>query len=631
MTKIHEIIVPNGKKLGDELDFLPSGIIDKRATGIGATHCEIIAQRHSIIVVPTKALAYSKASQHKEILYVGSDFKKIKSPSDREIQEYDQKSPPKYKKIVVVADSFPRVISAIGDTIYKKYFLMVDEIDSFQQDSTFRSAMEDCIDYYFHFDERCLVSSTLMDFSNKKIKKEGKTIIRYKDNPEKQRLEVHRTNNRIHHAASTITKIHKENPEDKVLIAFASVTAIMEIVEYLKPEIQSEVCVLCGGGSKSDVGEYYNTLSENGKLPSGICFMTSAYFAGLDIYEKYHAVVVSDHYPQHAALTKQQITQILGRGRIGHHTRTVIIPDKKVSKTPLSNYRENLIKAAKNFCKMDDCLEKYFDEDISETTKRRNIKELLISEINSVYSQLTRLNSIESIEKMVPAYFNIDAEYNWIKNRNTLYASKDGVNRELRESYRLKNFSPPDHPRRKKGKAAGKKILKNKSQAVGEAISEIEELGPELNYRALEKEATGKERETISYYGHLKEYVEHEEAIRLIKEYYQDEKDSRKIDGVIKWCKLWKKDSESYIGDKLKMRFPIDKVFSGEEVFNELGKMFKTQGLHKDQSDLSKRNAVQRLNKLVETKPRKIKGKPNQYEITGYNPYNISLKEDGGS
>ncbi len=68
----NELIIDNSKKLGEVIDRLPSGIIDERATGIGATTCEITSPRNSIIVVPTRALAYSKALSHPDSFYVGS-------------------------------------------------------------------------------------------------------------------------------------------------------------------------------------------------------------------------------------------------------------------------------------------------------------------------------------------------------------------------------------------------------------------------------------------------------------------------------------------------------------------------------------------------------------------------------
>ena len=47
-------------KLSFYMDKMPHGIVDKQVAGIGATTLEIESNRNSIIVVPTKMLAYNK-------------------------------------------------------------------------------------------------------------------------------------------------------------------------------------------------------------------------------------------------------------------------------------------------------------------------------------------------------------------------------------------------------------------------------------------------------------------------------------------------------------------------------------------------------------------------------------------
>lgn len=55
------MVFRQGYKMGQVFDRVPYGIIDKTITGLGATTLEIYSEvRSSIIVVPTKALAYNK-------------------------------------------------------------------------------------------------------------------------------------------------------------------------------------------------------------------------------------------------------------------------------------------------------------------------------------------------------------------------------------------------------------------------------------------------------------------------------------------------------------------------------------------------------------------------------------------
>ena len=43
---------------------MPHGIVNKQLPGVGATTLEINSNRNSIIVLPTKALAFSKNKKH---------------------------------------------------------------------------------------------------------------------------------------------------------------------------------------------------------------------------------------------------------------------------------------------------------------------------------------------------------------------------------------------------------------------------------------------------------------------------------------------------------------------------------------------------------------------------------------
>ena len=172
--------MPKGKRhLQDVFITTPHGLIKKNRTGIGATTLELNSPRNSIIVVPTRALAYEKAASSKiegesdkyRVLYVGGDITGFVVP---EISDYLMDSSIRYKKFIVVADSLPRLLRIIGKEHYKDYFLMIDEIDSYQYDCSYRPNMENVMDYYFQFpiSHRCLVSATIGEFSNKDIVEE---------------------------------------------------------------------------------------------------------------------------------------------------------------------------------------------------------------------------------------------------------------------------------------------------------------------------------------------------------------------------------------------------------------------------------------------------------------------------
>lgn len=193
---LNYIVLKDNTKLGHVLNRLPHGIIDKGITGIGATTLEIMDNtRNSIIVVPTKTLAYNKYKETNSkkgetyCFYIGSGFGDIKqTPKSPDIQTYILNRGSQVCKFITVADSLGSLIKALtGLSINwsNEYFLLVDEIDTMQEDSAYRPKLENVMDWYFKFpiQNRAVVSATLNDFSNPKMLKEHKTVIQWEHNP----------------------------------------------------------------------------------------------------------------------------------------------------------------------------------------------------------------------------------------------------------------------------------------------------------------------------------------------------------------------------------------------------------------------------------------------------------------
>ena len=59
-----EVLIDNYFTLSSFITKIPHGIVDKKRPGIGATTLEINSRRDSIIVVPTKILAYNKVTNN---------------------------------------------------------------------------------------------------------------------------------------------------------------------------------------------------------------------------------------------------------------------------------------------------------------------------------------------------------------------------------------------------------------------------------------------------------------------------------------------------------------------------------------------------------------------------------------
>ncbi len=397
------------------IDKLPHGIFDKKVAGIGATTIEIKSNRHSILVMPTKFLAYNKAQKHDNTIYVGSGMNgessnKYFEDLEQNIISYIINPKIEYKKFLVVADSLGRLIDILIKThkcdIYNHFFLMVDEIDLLQDDSNYRPNLESVIDFYFRFNvkNRCLVSATMRDFTHPLLAKE---CVFNLDNlfKKKRNIDLIHTDN-INKVVSDVIK--EKSKDEKILIAYNSITEIRNIISLLDDDLKKECAVLCSDTSKNDVTNYYAELNNN-TLPNRIVFITCCYFAGIDIEDKYHLITVSNPKKPYMILSPNKMIQIHGRCRKenGILSDTIVYSLTKglPYKGKIKDYEKLLIKKAKkvialynsadNLCKDNKELINLFDI----------VKEAIQKNALEKGNPLTRKN----IDKeYVPAYLNID-------------------------------------------------------------------------------------------------------------------------------------------------------------------------------------------------------------------------------
>lgn len=402
--------------LGDVFITTPYGLIKKNRTGIGATTLELNSPRNSIIVVPTRALAYGKAISSKieevpnkyRVLYVGGDITGFVVP---EISDYLMDSSIDYKKFIVVADSLPRLLSIIGKEHYKDYFLMIDEIDSYQYDCSYRPNMENVMDYYFQFpfNRRCLVSATIGEFSNKHITEEPVINVLF-DNFQSRNINLIHTNNAEISLKKVIEKIASDKPNDKILIAYNSVKGCATIINSLNDNLKSECAILCSSKNE-DITEYYSDIVDD-KLPKRITFMTCTYFVGVDINERFHLITAINVLKPYTILSTDKLQQIAGRCR---HTEGLlsdtIIYTTKNNNEELGSLHEQVLEDAEVLATFGNLYPKlkstfpnsyYFRDDFIE-------KEF----IKSTKKRYLGHKPIQSVRKnadgiFVPSYFNID-------------------------------------------------------------------------------------------------------------------------------------------------------------------------------------------------------------------------------
>lgn len=408
--------------LADFIDKMPHGIVDKKIPGIGATTLEINSKRNSIIVFPTKALAYGKHSKHPNTLYVGSEIKgEREKVTNQQIEEYLAKDG--HKKLLVVADSLGRLLGIIGKENYKDYFLMVDEIDVLQTDNNFRPQLENVIDYYFMFPpkNRSLVTATMKEFCNPRLKTECRFPITWQHN-------THRNVNLLHtdNITQAIIKEVISHPKDKILIAYNSILQIRNIIATLDKETRKECVILCSEASIKEAGEYFAPkLGDNDTLPARINFATCCYFTGIDIEDIYHLITVSDVRRSHSVLTIDRMTQIHGRCRKDNGVLSETIIYNTLGYVSImesmEKYTATLLNKAQKVLKVLESADEISQGDYTLTDLFAMVKEAIREKAQEriAGNELINLTRKNVYGKYVPAYLNLD----YIIERTELYST----------------------------------------------------------------------------------------------------------------------------------------------------------------------------------------------------------------
>lgn len=324
MIRNEDYVMPDGQKYLPEDYSLPCGVIEKTHTGLGATTNEINnPSRNSIIVVPTRSLAATKAIKE-GVLYGGGKYEGIASTNIMEIKAKisDKTAGKKKVKIICVVDTFIRWYQEDPLFFKRKFFLLIDEADTLQSESGYREVMETLIEIYFDFPlrRRAMISATIQESLHPKFKHENVTRIINNAVPPKIRLV--RFKGDIRSFLINIIKNHKwKKRNTKLLIAFNSIDQILDVIYVLENEYgdkyKDKFQILCSDKSAWKVGSYFGVLNADGILQKQITFMTSAYFAGVDINERIQVYAISDATHQHTTLTKGKIVQIFGRAREG--------------------------------------------------------------------------------------------------------------------------------------------------------------------------------------------------------------------------------------------------------------------------------------------------------------------------
>lgn len=681
-------------KLGDVMTKLPNGIVFKDETGMGATTLELRSKRNSIIVEPIKITASSKAHKYNgKVLYVGSPTENYhpNKIEDKDILKYLQDSEIKFKKIIVVADSLNRVINAILDLsainkldaaekeiqnladlfgvkrdeilentengttkekikknrdykILSNYFLFIDEIDSFQLDSSYRRSMEDCLDYYKMFmkTHRCMLSATDIRFTDPELQNETLTIIKY--NLKTQRTIDIITSGTKQLLGKTIDRIIEKqqlHPNDKILVAFNSVSGCFNLAENLSRLgifKKEQIGILCSIQSKDKVGGYFQELDSD-SLPKSINFITSAYFTGFDLHEQFHLISISGNRSISQALSERRLKQIAGRCRVGLLSETVIhdiaidgkFRNAKIKSTSLNEVfgdnsasnnlsvknkkkvlqkeptQDELINAATEQVRSLECMNKHY--------RSNKMLHEILEDLNDRFLRLLDEKQMRFVrkdkdKKIKISYLNIDAKLESIRVRKELYMVDDALTKRLQSEghkinviNRLKVSEIIDSKAGQHGKDDKVRVIINRLKNI-DKVEDLDEILKNEEYDKIQKSI-------VWDFKKIYEYLDHSDILTKMEKTLIGSRDNRKYNALLISAQIQTLPDGHIMIDRIKYYFNVGERFTPQEVFNRMKILFLETGHTK--TIKNEREAVKMLRNF-----RKIYRKTDQTDGVSY-------------
>lgn len=616
-------------KLSSYIDKMPHGIVDKQLAGIGATSLEIGSKRNSIIVFPTKILAYNKWQRNKtKLLYVGGKINDERdTTSIKEIQSYLSDDKVVYKKFLVVADSLYKLLQIIEKERYKDYFLMIDEVDMIQSESNYRPRLESLIDHYFEFPpkNRCLVTATMREFSNPQLQQECKFNLSWKDTP-KRKIQLYYTDNLDALTAQQIQSIDKA---EKIVVAFNSIRHCKNIIKLLSEETRKECTIMCSDSSQDEAGDYYGELSSGNKLPNRINFITSCYFAGVDIEDYYHLITVSNAQQNYQMLSLDKMTQIYGRCRIpGGILSDIIIFNsrEKWNTDAAKDYQSSLLKQASAILQLQQIATELGESDqdlqvLFELVKSGIREKGVINIPKEAAVRLTRRNIFK---KDVTAYMNIDYLVERQKLGNTIYDSYNHLEFALKKlghnvEFQYKYGSIPISEEQKKIETASKDELHAFIDAqLSEMIEDLREITKSRHLTGGEKQELQSKKGCSTFVYRFYQLQEYADADTLISHLWEiRHSDKRAYKNLQNAAVFWALDDKHPFKRDLLRVFKIGRKYKASEIHELMAPLVKYH-LHKT---IKQRAAVSLLKALFLVERSKI------YLIKGKNP--MGFKKHG--
>lgn len=285
------------KYISQKLTETPSGIIECKVPEIGLIGLECKAERHSIILLPTKEEAKSVARKNKCAKYIGSGHSLLKGKDKPEAGCPNDE----YLKYLVTPDS----IHELCERIPKKDFsLMIYGVDELQSQAAYRDDLDNIYDLYLSFpkERRCICTADNNALTNPQIHNEGITRINWYYQP-KWAMDVRPCSNII----GVLKRLIEELPQkDKIAIFYFSVAQCRLSILNLDEELQKDCAIYCSEKAKEEAGEFYVKPAED----SGrIYFITSQRYL-TQKEGNCHLIMVSDVSGGSTLLSVRQIISL---------------------------------------------------------------------------------------------------------------------------------------------------------------------------------------------------------------------------------------------------------------------------------------------------------------------------------
>ena len=306
------------KRAGKE--FIPTNcIINKLLPGLGATHCELIAPRKSIIIEPNVPVIESKAKKHKNALAV------YKGVTVRKIIDFLEDSHDRHYKLLTTPEGFAKIKEAmqtVGIDIYEECFILFDECEKLVQDVHYRDSIREPMNDFFLFQNKALISATpIIPEKDNRFDGFARVLIQ-PDYAYRQKLKLITTNNVLETLQEVI-----EAKRGTVCIFCNSIDSIDSFYRLI-PEL-SNACTFC-----SEDGQYKLWKGNRRKKSMMITelerynFFTSRFYSAVDIISPNppHVIFISDLFgaTQSVIDPATEAIQIIGRFRGGVNSVTHI-------------------------------------------------------------------------------------------------------------------------------------------------------------------------------------------------------------------------------------------------------------------------------------------------------------------